>query len=214
MAKRGRKPKATDYKQVLARATKELADKKKALVRAERALANARQAHEELIAEIARLDMAERSLRAIVEGTEPPTNVRYIYQYPQWIWYPSPYVQYTIPHYQYGQTMMGAQSGNIANWSGTVVQTVPQTNSFTFNNSNLPAITTTTASASSGMFNGNVTFDATAVSGICNTSTVACNTLNLSTPVYTTTLSGLTIDLTTHAEAVEIETPKAVGETA
>src|SRR5260370_649129 len=91
------KKKSTKYSKLLAVAAKELAARKKALVLAERKLAGAKRTHEELIADVARLDMVERSLKALVEGTEPPQNVRYIYQYPQWVWYPSPYIQYTLP---------------------------------------------------------------------------------------------------------------------
>jgi hypothetical protein len=86
------KKKVTKYSKLMLVASKELNTKKKALVAAERALQTAKQRHEDLIAEVARLDMVERSLKALVEGTEPPTNVRYVYNYPQWVWqYQTPY---------------------------------------------------------------------------------------------------------------------------
>jgi hypothetical protein len=104
------KKKPTKYSKLMAVAGKELAAKKKALVLAERALQKAKQRHEELIAEVARLDMLERSLKSYVEGTEPPTNIRYIYNYPQWIYTPSITVpNYSQPQWTYG-TNLGAYS--------------------------------------------------------------------------------------------------------
>ena len=88
MAKRkGRKPGTTDYKKLATRTAMELADKKKALAKAEKAMATAQKNHTELLSDVARLDMVERSLKALVEGTNPPQNVRYVYSYPQWVWY-------------------------------------------------------------------------------------------------------------------------------
>ena len=89
--KRGRKPAGIDFKKVLEQTTQELAAKKKQLVAAERALAKARKNHEELVSEVSRLDMAERSVKAIVEGTEPPVQIKYVYNYPTWVWHPSYY---------------------------------------------------------------------------------------------------------------------------
>ena len=88
MAKRGRKPAPINYKKIAEQCAKELADKKKALVKAEKALASATKNHQELLSEVARLDMAERSMKALVEGTEPPQNIKYVYSYPQWVWNP------------------------------------------------------------------------------------------------------------------------------
>jgi hypothetical protein len=101
MAKRGRKPAATDYNKIFERVKKELSDKKKALIKAERVLANAKKSHDGLVAETARLDMVERSLKALIEGTEPPTNIRYVYNYPTWVWQPPaavPQWTYTTPN--------------------------------------------------------------------------------------------------------------------
>lgn len=89
------------YSKLLAVASKGLAAKKKALVQAERALAKAKQRHDGLVAETARLDMVERSLKALIEGTEPPTNIRYVYNYPTWVWQPPaavPQWTYTTPN--------------------------------------------------------------------------------------------------------------------
>ena len=100
---------SSKYGKLLAVAAKELLVRKKALIQAERNLARAKQKHEELISEVARLDMVERSLRAMVEGTEPPTNIKYVYQYPQWVWYPYQQYVYTTP----------PQSGNGYWYNGT-----------------------------------------------------------------------------------------------
>lgn len=115
----------TKYSKLLVVAQKELETRKKALVSAERALAKAKQKHEELIQEVARLDMVERSLKAMVEGTEPPTNVRYVYNYPQWVWYPvqQPYVTYTTPSWQYtpSTTVPSIYSVNTPNLGGSAL---------------------------------------------------------------------------------------------
>ena len=83
------KKRLTKYSKLAAVCSKELAAKKKALVLAEKRLAKAQKTHQELLAEVARLDMLERSLKAVNEGLEPPQNVRYVYSYPQWVWYPN-----------------------------------------------------------------------------------------------------------------------------
>lgn len=157
MAKRGRKPATTDYKKTLARASKELADKKKALVQAERKLAAAKKSHEGLVAEVARLDMVERSLRAMVDGTEPPTNIKYVYTYPQWVWYPSqPYIYYTYPQWQYNGSLGGtvvhtSLPGSTSTWNSvpsTITFTSCNTESLT-GNSSLSALGTTCSNVSS-----------------------------------------------------------------
>src|SRR5277367_1890278 len=81
------KKRSTKYSKLAAVCSKELAAKKKALVLAEKRLAKAQKTHQELLAEVARLDMLERSLKAVNEGLEPPQNVRYVYTYPNWVWY-------------------------------------------------------------------------------------------------------------------------------
>src|SRR5271154_329311 len=84
------KKRSTKYGKLAAVCTKELSAKKAALVRAEKAFAKAQKNHTELLAEVARLDMLDRSLKALINGTEPPQNVRYVYTYPQWVWsYPN-----------------------------------------------------------------------------------------------------------------------------
>jgi hypothetical protein len=84
-----KKKKVTKYTKLALHASKELAGKKKALVAAEKRLAAAQKNHSELLAEVARLDMLDRSLKALIEGTEPPQNIRYVYTYPNWVWYPN-----------------------------------------------------------------------------------------------------------------------------
>jgi hypothetical protein len=76
------------YSKIAATCSKELEAKKKALASAEKTLAKAQRTHSELLSEVARLDMLDRSLKALINGTEPPQNVRYVYTYPQWVWYP------------------------------------------------------------------------------------------------------------------------------
>src|SRR5271167_2686527 len=82
------KKRSTKYGKLAAVCTKELSAKKAALIRAEKALAKAQKTHQELLGEVARLDMLDRSLKALINGTEPPQNVRYVYTYPQWVWNP------------------------------------------------------------------------------------------------------------------------------
>src|SRR5271156_6175744 len=81
------KKRSTKYGKLAAICSKELSAKKSALVKAEKSLAKAQQSHSALLAEVARLDMLDRSLKALINGTEPPQNVRYVYTYPQWVWY-------------------------------------------------------------------------------------------------------------------------------
>lgn len=82
------KKRSTKYSKLAAVCSKELSAKKAALVRAEKALAKAQKTHSDLLSEVARLDMLDRSLKALINGTEPPQNVRYVYSYPQWVWQP------------------------------------------------------------------------------------------------------------------------------
>src|SRR5277367_2833117 len=88
------KKRSTKYGKLASVCSKELSAKKAALVRAEKAFAKAAKTHTELLAEVARLDMLDRSLKALINGTEPPQNVRYVYSYPQWVWYGNPYGWY------------------------------------------------------------------------------------------------------------------------
>lgn len=126
--------KANKYSKLMTVASKELADKKKALVKAEKALATAHKNHSELLAEVARLDMVERSLKALVEGTEVPQNVRYVYSYPQWVW--------TYPYQWWGGNPYGWW------WNGntwTVSLGSPQT--YVYNSGNLQGGQFTTTNA-------------------------------------------------------------------
>lgn len=79
---------SSKYSKLAILAAKELAAKKSALVKAEKALAKAQKTHSDLLSEVARLDMLDRSLKALINGTEPPQNIRYVYSYPQWVWQP------------------------------------------------------------------------------------------------------------------------------
>jgi hypothetical protein len=112
--------KANKYSKLMLVASKELAEKKKALAKAEKALATAQKTHTELLAEVARLDMVERSLKALVDGTPPPQNVRYVYSYPQWVWqggigwYWNGGTWTTTPQYTtYGNAQGGLTLGNV-----------------------------------------------------------------------------------------------------
>jgi hypothetical protein len=216
---------SSKYSKLLAVAAKELAAKKKALVSAERNLAKAKQKNEELVIEVARLDMVERSLKALVEGTEPPTNVRYIYQYPQWVWYQQPYVTYTIPQYQQpGYYLNGQWQTQPQGITYTTCQNVDMSGVQNFQTSGnisvsntIPSVMTTTAGS---LLNANVE----SVLTNAGTSTL---TANCSTPVNLNNVSltngsgvprwenvtnnshddGFVIDLTTHAEQEEAPEP-------
>ena len=97
--------KSPKYAKLATQCSKDLEAKKKALIRAEKTLATAKKNHENLLAEVARLDMLDRSLKALINGTEPPQNIKYVYNYPQWVWYPvqpTPWIyifQYNGSHY-------------------------------------------------------------------------------------------------------------------
>src|SRR5271157_5608740 len=90
-----KKQRVTKYTKLALVCSKELAAKKKALVAAEKVLAKAQLTHQELLSEVARLDMLDRSLKAVNDKTQPPQNIKYVYTYPQWVW--NPYT-YTIPN--------------------------------------------------------------------------------------------------------------------
>jgi hypothetical protein len=126
------KKRSTKYSKLAAVCSKELAAKKKALVLAEKRLAKAQKTHQELLAEVARLDMLERSLKAVNEGLEPPQNVRYVYSYPQWVWYGNPNgwywngnnYTYTLGNYQGGSALCNS-NGNFT------INTTPSVQTFT-----------------------------------------------------------------------------------
>ena len=99
---------STKYTKLAAVCATELAAKKPALVLAEKRLAKAQKGHQELLAEVARLDMLDRSLKALNEGLEPPQNVKYVYTYPQWVWH-SPGWHWGGTAYAYGTLTTGNQ---------------------------------------------------------------------------------------------------------
>src|SRR5271167_1818055 len=128
------KKRSTKYGKLAAVCTKELSAKKAALIRAEKAFAKAQKTHTELLSEVARLDMLDRSLKALINGTEPPQNVRYVYSYPQWVWYGNPYGWYWN-----GNTWtvnMGTAQNPTDNFQGGQFQNAGQTT---------PSVFTTTA---------------------------------------------------------------------
>jgi len=206
---------SSKYGKLLAVASKELVAKKKALIQAERNLARAKQKHEELISEVARLDMVERSLRAMVEGTEPPTNVRYVYTYPQWVWWPyqqQQYVYYTWPQ----------QSGT---WTATPYQvTTTSQNSLntagniTYNTSNAGSLNLTGGVSNFTPDAGGLTLTSTACgSSLPSSSGASLNTLvNNVNFTNAPAADALVVDLSTGAEATdagEASAPEAKAET-
>src|SRR5271167_349501 len=142
------KKRSTKYGKLAAVCSKELSAKKAALVRAEKAFAKAAKTHTELLAEVARLDMLDRSLKALINGTEPPQNVRYVYSYPQWVWYGNPYGWYWNGNtYQVNlgsQNGYNFQGGQFTNAINTI--TTPSVNTITTTEAPVGGgLTTTTA---------------------------------------------------------------------
>jgi hypothetical protein len=211
------KTKGSKYTKLMAAASKELADKKKTLAKAEKDLAAATKNHAELLQETARLDMLERSLKALVDGTEPPTNVKYVYTYP--------------PHY--GNPYGGWWGGNPYGWwwnGGTwtlSTTAVPQNqNYYTYTNANIQQsgqFTTTNAtntintvtsgafpSSSSGavlntLNSGWVNSDAGSLStAVCNSSSPSAYTMT--TPNLSEFQAELTVDLSTGVTDDEAKT--------
>jgi hypothetical protein len=212
--KSGKKP-SSKYGKLLVVATKELSTKKKALIQAERNLAKVKQTHEELIREVARLDMVERSLKALVDGTEPPTNIKYIYQYPPWVYtpyYTVPYIPNTLtlttpPTPQSGgyylngnwqspiQNLQMGQSVCTQNADMSFFNSTGGVSSTTMNTCSVPStLTMTTPSLTSSSTLTTVATDSTITSGIASCSN------NMS---WSNGQEGLVIDLTTHAEPTE-----------
>ena len=215
---------SSKYSKLAAVCSKELAAKKAALVRAEKALAKAQKTHTELLAEVARLDMLDRSLKALINGTEPPQNVRYVYTYPQWVWWGNPYGWYWNG-YTWTVTLNGQNS-----LQGNTV-TVP--NTWTYNtsgqyqnslnlNTSVPVVTTTTTGAlTSGASSAYTLTSSNAGSLISNSSGITLdsngsipagnnsftfNNVSSSIPSGTSGQPELTIDLSTGAsdpDAVE-----------
>src|SRR5271163_4263001 len=144
------KKRSTKYGKLAAVCSKELSAKKSALVKAEKSLAKAQQSHSELLAEVARLDMLDRSLKALINGTEPPQNVRYVYNYPQWVWYGGPY--WNGSGYPWTVTL-GGQSGYTnfqgGQWTSNAVVTNPSINTINTTIGDAPVITTTAGTLTS-----------------------------------------------------------------
>src|SRR5271157_6277271 len=144
------KKRSTKYGKLAAVCAKELSAKKAALVRAEKALAKAQKTHQELLGEVARLDMLDRSLKALINGTEPPQNVRYVYTYPQWVWYGNPYGWYwnsqpwTLTLGQQNYNFQGGQS-QFHN-SVNTINTTPSVQTINTVVGDAPVITTTSGS--------------------------------------------------------------------
>ena len=205
------KKRSTKYSKLAAVCSKELAAKKKALVLAEKRLAKAQKTHQELLAEVARLDMLERSLKAVNEGLEPPQNVRYVYSYPQWVWYGNPNgwywngqnYTYTLGNYQGGSALCNSVTTTPSVQTFTTATNFPQTvgNVQTSNAGGLVGNNSINLSSTIGS-SGLITND----SGISNSGYVLTSTSNGTqwvTPTYDTfqnTDSGvLTVDLSTGA---------------
>lgn len=222
------KKRSTKYSKLAAVCSKELAAKKKALVLAEKRLAKATKTHQELLQEVARLDMLDRSLRAVNEGLEPPQNVKYVYTYPQWVWNPGWYSVYNTPYYQSGTITLGSYQGG---------QTLANINTVGQNSINLTtsAPVTTTYTSNSGAFcnSGSLVGSSSAIPS--SGSVLSCNNADMAwtnaTPAYDpgpnvqlqqTGLYSLqtqadapgtiTVDLSTHATEDEpVEEPMTVG---
>lgn len=170
-----KKVRATKYTKLAAHVTKELNVKKRALVKAEKALSRAQQTHQDLLSEVARLDMLDRSLKAVNEKTTPPQNVKYVYTYPYWVWNPG--YTYTVPSYTPQSTF-----------------TTPAPPSFCGTYTNTPA------SLSGGLSNGGyaqggvLTTNASSPVSVCsglNNGTITCTLANASNVTVNTTGSSV-----------------------
>ena|SRR5271170_1269471 len=202
------KKRSTKYGKLAAVCTKELSAKKAALVRAEKAFAKAQKNHTELLAEVARLDMLDRSLKALINGTEPPQNVRYVYSYPQWVWYGNPYGWYwnsqpwTLTLGQQNYNFQGGQS-QFHN-SVNTINTTPSVQTINTAIGDAPVITTTSGSllTSSNCFNVNAS-NIGYTSGLCGDSssfTMSSASAGMPSTSFTTTTNGeFTVDLSTGA---------------
>ena len=203
------KKRSTKYGKLAAVCTKELSAKKAALVRAEKAFAKAQKNHTELLAEVARLDMLDRSLKALINGTEPPQNVRYVYTYPQWVWYGNPYGWYwnsqpwTLTLGQQNYNFQGGQS-QFHN-SVNTINTTPSVQTINTAIGDAPVITTTSGSllTSSNCFNVNASNIGYNTSGLCGDSssfTMSSASAGMPSTSFTTTTNGeFTVDLSTGA---------------
>lgn len=212
-----KKVRATKYTKLAAHCSKELNAKKKALVAAEKRLAKAQQSHQDLLSEVARLDMLDRCLRAVNEKTTPPQNIKYVYTYPYWVWNPG-YVTYTVPNTVPNYTQPQWTFTNTPNLQGGSLLTNTQVgyNSQYQNGT----ITCTLNSGTVGVNNGTgVTLSTTGSGGIADVSNNVCLTgtntgeaVTQTSGVFQTTTTyengDVIVDLTTHAEFDEAKDPR------
>jgi hypothetical protein len=161
--------------------------------------------------------MLDRSLKALINGTEPPQNVRYVYNYPQWVWYGNPGGWYwhgnggtltlgqtTTPSYTYttaGATTTGLyQNAQCINTVNTVT-------------ADAPTITTTAGLSNLTCSNSSlVGYNSSGVSlgdSGSNFSFTTPSVYNLSTTNGPSGTADLTVDLSTGATEEE---PKAEAE--
>src|SRR5271167_2307053 len=200
------KKRSTKYGKLAAVCSKELSAKKAALVRAEKAFAKAAKTHTELLAEVARLDMLDRSLKALINGTEPPQNVRYVYNYPQWVWYGNPYGWWWNGN-NWSVNLNGQQNYNFQGGQ----YTIPSVNTINTTVGDAPVVTTTGGSLQSGTIFTNATAGSNTMcynSGALNANNISL-TSGLSSTSFTTTNGPgtsigsqpeFTVDLSTGAE--------------
>jgi hypothetical protein len=209
------KKRSTKYGKLAAVCSKELAAKKAALVRAEKAFAKAQKTHTELLSEVARLDMLDRSLKALINGTEAPQNVRYVYSYPQWVWYGNPYWNGNTWTLSLGTTYQ--QPYTYANLNGNF-QGGQFTTTNAINTVNSGYTTVTTPTCTSGALTSSALTCDSGLSGISNLSLSNAGSLSLTSSAspsgYTMTTTAapslgqpeLTIDLSTGATEEEPKT--------
>lgn len=204
------KKRSTKYGKLATVCSKELAAKKAALVRAEKLLAKAQRTHTELLSEVARLDMLDRSLKALINGTEAPQNVRYVYSYPQWVWYGNPYWNGNTWSLSLGNSIQN-QPYTYANINGNF-QGGQFTTTNAINTVNSGYTTVSTPTCTSGALTSSALTCDSGLSGL-SLSNASLNNLSFSapasTPSYTTTTTNaptqpeLTIDLSTGASSEE-----------
>lgn len=199
------KKRSTKYSKLAAVCSKELTAKKKALVLAEKRLAKATRTHQELLAEVARLDMLDRSLRAVNEGLEPPQNVKYVYTYPQWVWNPYPNQWWYNGGYSPTITLGGTfQGGQYSNTFNTVQTTTTGVNCGTAGNVSYVANSGNLNLASFNNGSGLISNDSGVQSVLTSSSpNVGWSTGNTGTADLTVDLStGATDDETTMEEVL------------
>jgi hypothetical protein len=213
------KKRSTKYSKLAAVCSKELAAKKKALVLAEKRLAKAQKTHGELLSEVARLDMLERSLKAVNEGLEPPQNVRYVYTYPQWVWTPN---WYSYPYNgSYTITCGNLQGGSsLSNFQGGqyTLNTTPAVNLTTTGTNSIGATTTTSSGygLNSTVYNcsSNLSLDSSIVDAGSSGQVLTCSNAGPTWQTVNNTvgMSDFTVDLSTGAteDAVETAAEEAV----